>query len=142
MHPKILTKTDHSISIGVEQLEGGLVQGVGEAQEALERLELRIRDESILAGVDDGCQKPDRVGIVIFLVEQSQELDHKILSRHKLLAILLDRSVLGEDLLQLGLIGALQITAALQNRIDLINHVLEPSTVHLNSVKNKRITPH
>ena len=45
------TKTDGSIAVCVEELKCGAVERVGHAQPPLEREELVIRDEPILAAV-------------------------------------------------------------------------------------------
>ena len=54
-----LTKSDKSIAIGIEELEGGLVQRIGDAQQPLKRLELRERDVPVLVHVHDARDELD-----------------------------------------------------------------------------------
>lgn len=109
-----LTAADHPVSVGVEQLEGRLVEGVREAEQPFERLELRIRDEAILARVDDGREQPDRLLVVVLRPEETQIGDDEVLRGHEPLAVLLHRGILGEDRPQGVRVRPLQVAAALQ----------------------------
>lgn len=54
-----LTKSNKSIAVSIEELEGGLVQRIGNAQQPLKRLELRERDEPVLVHVHDARDELD-----------------------------------------------------------------------------------
>lgn len=59
--PGTRTVRDRSVALRVEQLERGLVERVGRAQETLERLELGEGDETVLARVHDPGEQLHRL---------------------------------------------------------------------------------
>lgn len=61
---EVLTESNKPVSIGIEQLESSLVQGIWHAEQAFESLELREWYEPVFVHVNDACDELHR-----FLVE-------------------------------------------------------------------------
>jgi hypothetical protein len=113
---EILTKTNHSISVSVEQLKCRFIEGVGKTEQPFESFEFGERDEPIFAGIDDPREQLYRMSIVILLIEQSEKLDDEILRGHKLLPVLFFGRIFIEDFYEMVRISSFQISTTLKQR--------------------------